>query len=152
MSQDGPIEVKRHIDASPAAVFAVLSDGWLYASWVVGASRIRAVDADWPAVGSRIHHSFGSWPAVIDDISQVVELEPGRLLTLVAKAWPVGEATVQVEVQPDGIGSEVTIREDASKGPGKLVPRPLRQLVIVPRNVECLKRLAFLAEGGAGRG
>jgi hypothetical protein len=30
---------------SPQAVFEVLADGWLYPGWVVGASRMRAVDA-----------------------------------------------------------------------------------------------------------
>jgi hypothetical protein len=37
--------------------------------------------------------------------------------------------------------------EDAVAGPGKLLPQPLRQLVIVPRNRETLYRLALLAEG-----
>ncbi len=57
------IEVERHVKVSPADVFSVLADGWLYSGWVVGASRIRAVDEQWPAVGSKIHHSVGSWPA-----------------------------------------------------------------------------------------
>jgi hypothetical protein len=140
-------EVKRHIEASPRAVFDVLGDGWLYASWVVGASRIRGVDDTWPQVGAQIHHSFGSWPLVIDDTTEVTEFEPWERLTLVARAWPVGEATVHIEVHPDGDGSEVSIEEDASSGPGLLVPRPVRQLGIAPRNVECLRRLAYLAEG-----
>ena len=46
-----------------ARVFAVLSNGWLYPSWVVGASRIRAVEAAWPAEGAKIHHSFGIYPS-----------------------------------------------------------------------------------------
>ncbi len=29
----------------------MLSDGWLYASWVVGASRVRDVDPRWPSPG-----------------------------------------------------------------------------------------------------
>ena len=41
----------------------------------------------------------------------------------------------------------VSIVEDAVAGPGKLVPRPARQLVIVPRNRETLRRLALIAEG-----
>jgi len=54
------------VTAPAEAVWAVVSDGWLYANWVVG-SRVRAVDPGWPAEGCRIHHSFGVWPAVIDD-------------------------------------------------------------------------------------
>jgi hypothetical protein len=36
--------VERSTSAGPGEVWSVLSDGWLYASWVVGAARIRAVD------------------------------------------------------------------------------------------------------------
>ena len=50
------------IHASWDAVWAVLSDGWGYAGWVVGTIKIRAVDPDWPSVGSRLHHAVGSWP------------------------------------------------------------------------------------------
>ena len=55
------------VRATPADVFAVLADGWLYPSWVVGASRVRGVDGTWPQPGSRIHHSVGVWPLLIDD-------------------------------------------------------------------------------------
>lgn len=50
--------VSKEIEASRADVFAILADGWLYASWVVGAAHIRAVDEGWPDVGSRIHHNI----------------------------------------------------------------------------------------------
>jgi len=40
------------IRATPAAVHAVLADGWAYAGWVVGASHVRAVQADWPDAAS----------------------------------------------------------------------------------------------------
>jgi hypothetical protein len=53
------IEVTRLVDASSEDVMAVLIDGWTYAEWVVGASRIRDVDKDFPAPGARIHHSVG---------------------------------------------------------------------------------------------
>jgi len=49
---------------------------------------------------------------------------------------------------PDGPGScTVSIAEDASKGPGTVVPMPVRQLGILPRNREALRRLAYIAEG-----
>jgi hypothetical protein len=67
---------------------------------------------------------------------------------LEARGWPLGKAHVTVEVRPQGTNScLVTIREDAVAGPGKLVPKPLRQAVILPRNRESLRRLALLAEG-----
>lgn len=42
-----------HIRAKPEAVFAVLSDPGRYPEWVVGASRVRDHDSQFPALGSR---------------------------------------------------------------------------------------------------
>ncbi len=78
--------VTRTVQVSPETVFKALSDGWLYGLWVVGASHIRGVDDGWPAVGRRIHHSVGAWPVLIEDNTEVVEVEPGRRLVLTARA------------------------------------------------------------------
>lgn len=139
----------RLIDAPPQAVFDVLADGWLFPSWVVGASRIRDVEDAWPAVGSKIHHSFGVWPAVIDDTTSVVEWDAPRHARFVARGWPVGEAAVIIDVRPRGDGSIVRMEEFASRGPGRLVPAPLMALALNYRNTEALQRLAWLAEGRA---
>ena len=80
----------RTIDAPPQAVWDVLADGWLYPLWVVGATRMRAVDADWPSVGSRIHHSAGVWPVVVDDNTEVKASEPLQRLQLRATRGTVG--------------------------------------------------------------
>src|ERR1700712_4181413 len=56
---DGNAVITRRVRASTDAVWSVLADGWMYATWVVGASRIRAVEPQWPRQGARIHHSFG---------------------------------------------------------------------------------------------
>ena len=130
----------------PEAVFAVLGDGWLYPSWVVGASRIRDVEPDWPAEGSRIHHSFGVWPALIDDTTSVVELDPPRRMVLKARGWPMGSARVVLTVEPTPDGCRISIDEDALEGPGRLVPSAVRQPLIHVRNIETLRRLRFLAE------
>jgi hypothetical protein len=37
-------ETRKVIDTTPDRIFAVLADGWTYASWVVGAAHIRDVD------------------------------------------------------------------------------------------------------------
>ncbi len=144
------IEVSRCSPAGVEAVWAVLADGFRYAAWVVGASRVRAVDVGWPAVGTRIHHSVGSWPVMIDDVTEVVQCEPGRLLVMQARGWPAGEARVELELGPSDEagpgGSRIDMREDATHGPGRLIPQPLRQLAITPRNRESLQRLAYLAE------
>jgi len=140
------ITISRDVDASAEAVWKVLSDGWLYPLWVVGAARMRDVDDDWPAVGAQLHHSVGNWPLLLDDSTEVLELDPGRMIRLKARGWPAGAAEVVVEIESIGSASRVHIREDAIEGPGMLVPKPLRQLTIAPRNREALRRLALLAE------
>ncbi|ANH39223.1 Polyketide cyclase / dehydrase and lipid transport [Nocardioides dokdonensis FR1436] len=139
----------REIAASPADVWKVLADGWLYPLWVVGASRMREVDDHWPQVGARLHHSVGSWPLLVDDETEVVESLPHELLEVRAKAWPGGEAGVTLRLEPldGGARTRVTIEEDAKTGPGRLVPKPLRDLPLAWRNVETLRRLAFVVEG-----
>lgn len=141
--------VTRRTQCSPAQVYAVLADGWSYAGWVVGSSRIRNVEQGWPAPGTRIHHSVGIWPLLVDDGTTVLESERDRRVLLQARGWPVGEATVEVRLEPDGEGTVVTLVEDATKGPGTLVPAALRRLALVPRNVESLRRLCLVAEGRA---
>ena len=51
-----------------------------------------------------------------------------------------------VTLEPQGADTLVTIEEDASHGPGRLVPPPLRHAMLGWRNVESLRRLAYLAE------
>jgi hypothetical protein len=135
------------VAASPADVWSVLADGWSFATWVVGACRIRSVDPDWPAPGASVHHSFGLWPLVVNDDTLVLAAQQDRELVLRAKGWPVGEATVRITLTPDGAGTVLTLQEDATAGPGRLLPRPVRQLGLLPRNRESLRRLGFLAEG-----
>ena len=138
--------VERVVHATPEQVWTVLSDGWLYPGWVVGASRMREVDATWPAEGSELHHSIGAWPVLLDDTTRVVESVPRQLLHLTARGWPLGEAYVRLHLQQEASGTRLTLEEDAQSGPGVLVPRTLRSPAIRWRNVETLRRLAYLAE------
>jgi uncharacterized protein YndB with AHSA1/START domain len=138
---------ERTINATPERVWEVLSDGWLYPLWVVGASRMRDVDESWPQVGSRLHHSVGVWPGLIDDNTEVLAAEPGRSIRLRAKGWPMGEAEVVLELEPAEGGTRVTMHEKPAKGPGVLVPQPLVDPVLKWRNVEALRRLAYVVEG-----
>jgi uncharacterized protein YndB with AHSA1/START domain len=137
----------RRLNCSPEEVFDVLNDGWSYPLWVVGASRIRDVDGGWPAPGSKLHHSFGVWPLLIDDSTEVLEIEPGKRLVLEARGWPIGKARVEITVEAHGNSSLVWISEDATGGPARLIPEPIRQPVIDFRNRETLRRLGYLAEG-----
>ncbi|HEY0888317.1 MAG TPA: SRPBCC family protein [Nocardioides sp.] len=137
----------RDVGVPAAKVWDVLADGWLYPVWVVGASRMRQVDAGWPEKGARLHHSVGVWPVLIDDYTEVTETVPGTLLALRARAWPFGEAAVRLVVEEAGDGSRVRIEEQIVRGPGSLIPRPLRGVLLKWRNVETLRRLALVAEG-----
>jgi uncharacterized protein YndB with AHSA1/START domain len=138
---------RRTVAATPDDVWNVLADGWLYPLWVVGAARIRDVDAAWPEKGSRIHHSVGAWPLLIDDHTEVLEVVPGRSIKLRARGWPIGEAEVDIRLSDIGAQTEIEIEEDAVAGPGVLVPEPFKGLSLKWRNVEALRRLAFLVEG-----
>lgn len=139
-------ERSKLIHASPETVWEILCDGWLYPLWVVGASRMRDVDHDWPAVGSKLYHSVGTWPMLIDDYTEVRAVEPGKRLEIRARAWPGGEAHVIIELEPRTSGTLVKMWEDAVTGPGKLMPRPLRSAGLQWRNRETLDRLAFLCQ------
>ncbi len=140
----------RVVAATPDQVWRVLSDGWLYPVWVVGATRMRDVDEHWPEVGAELHHSVGVWPLTVDDTTEVVEASPPSLLRLRARAWPGGEANVELRMEPAEGGTRITIVEDAVKGPGLLVPAPVRHVQLAWRNTEALRRLAFIVEGRAG--
>ncbi len=151
--QAGKTRVTYRAKAPATAVWAVLSDGWLYANWVVGASRIRDVDPAWPAAGSRIHHSVGVWPALVDDETVVTESVPERRLVLQAKGWPLGEARVFVQIDRASDDTcDVSIVEDVVKGPGRFVPKVIRQPLIAVRNREALRRLALIAQGRRRQG
>ncbi len=141
---------QRLFRCSPAAVFRVVSNGWLYPSWVVGASRMRHVDPGWPAEGTQLHHSFGTWPLLIDDVTTVLKFVPDELIMMRAKGWPAGEADVIVEATPAPGGCTVSLYEDAVKGPATLVPGVVRHPMLKWRNVETLRRLAFIAENESG--
>lgn len=142
-------KVHRDIQAPVEAVMDVLGDGWLYASWVVGASHIRAVDSGWPKPGARIHHAVGAWPVLVRDYTECLEYDPTGLLVLRARAWPVGEALIRLEVSPVPGGCRVVMGERSLRGPARLL-RPVEPLLLAPRNLEALHRLAALARGRAG--
>ncbi|GMA42026.1 SRPBCC family protein [Mobilicoccus caccae] len=137
---------ERRTNAAPEAIWDVIADGWTFVAWVVGASRVRAVEPDWPAVGSRIHHSVGAWPAVIDDNTQVLEVEDGRRIVMEARIRPAGQARVDISLIPDGTGTVIRMVEDFTSGPATKAPKPARDAALHVRNVETLKRLALLAE------
>jgi len=142
----------RLMNCTPEDVFAVLADGWLFPTWVVGASRMRDVDDAWPHEGSKLQHSFGVWPALIDDETTVLEWDPPHRMVIQPAGWPIGEARVTVEVKQRGGACVVRITEKAVKGPGALVPPAILDVGLHLRNTETLRRLAFIAEGRTQHG
>ena len=138
--------VHQHIKASPLALFELLADGWNYSQWVVGTSHVRAVDADWPQPGSRLYHASGPWPLVVRDLTEMRELEPNRRLMMTAKAWPFGEAEVEILLVPESSGTGLTLREHGSGGAGRLLRNPVGEALIYRRNIESVARLAAFAE------
>ncbi|GAA0584922.1 SRPBCC family protein [Paractinoplanes ferrugineus] len=128
-------------------VFAVLSDAWTYSDWVVGTAHIRDVDPGWPAVGTRLHHKAGPWPLSLKDSSTVLEMTPDRHLKLKAGLWPLGEATVDIRLEPAGPGAtRVTMSEEFDAGPLQAMRNKVNDLLLHGRNTEALSRLADLAE------
>jgi uncharacterized protein YndB with AHSA1/START domain len=139
-------EVTEHMDAPPERVFAVMSDAWLLPVWVVGATHIRDVDDNWPAPGSVVHHQVGAWPLTISDKTAVVECEPPTRLVLQGRAYPFGEAHIELNVEPDGTGSLVRMGEAPSYGPARLADNPLQRWLLAARNRESLARLRAVVE------
>jgi uncharacterized protein YndB with AHSA1/START domain len=139
--------VSHHSTAPPAAVFAVLADGERYADWVVGAKKIRSVDAHWPTPGAEFRHKVGVGPIEIKDRSTVQAVDPGRSITLKVRARPAGVARVHIELEPtaDG-GTEIHLDEVPIEGVAKTIDNPLQRLLLKGRNAEALRRLAKIAE------
>jgi uncharacterized protein YndB with AHSA1/START domain len=137
----------RVIETTPERVWDVLADGWLFPLWVVGASRVRDVDDVWPSPGAKIHHSVGVWPCLINDHTEVLDVMPHSRLKLLARGWPAGQAEVVIDVDPSGQRTQVVMTEKVVSGPGRFIPAPLLEPSLSWRNVETLRRLAFVAEG-----
>lgn len=136
----------RDTSATTEQVWSVLADGWSYATWVVGASRIRAVDPGWPEAGTKIHHSVGVWPAVLSDQTASTGIHEGRELRLEARALPFGTASITLRLHPLATGCRIEMIEHALTPPMTLIPDSVQHVVVHPRNSEALRRLALLAE------
>lgn len=143
---DDPLTVRRDTTATRQRVWEVIADGWTYSQWVVGNSRMRAVDANWPAVGSTIEHSIGVWPLLLNDYTVVEECHPLQELVLLAMGRPLGKARITLRLSDTDDGCRIEMAEVPVGAPLSWVPRRLALAAAVPRNRECTSRLAMLAE------
>lgn len=147
--------VTRYTVEAPAEhVYDVLADGWSYAAWVVGASRVRDVDATWPHEGARIHHSIGAWPFLVNDKTTVIAYEHDTGLELDVAVLSLGRGRVSLRIEPEGERRcTVEMREWMTEGLLSKVPDTVIDPLLHHRNVESLRRLAAIAEGrGAATG
>ena len=139
--------MRRETRASRQRVWDVLADGWTYSQWVVGNSRMRAVDPNWPEPGSTIHHSIGVWPAVINDSTVVESSVPQRQLVLIANSRPLGKARITLRLHDlDDGGCLIEMTEVPVTAPMKWLPDSVALAAIFPRNRETTWRLAAIAE------
>lgn len=143
---DSSLTVKRGTTATRRQVWDVVADGWTYTQWVVGNSRMRAVEPGWPAVGSKIHHTIGIWPFVVNDETEVESCVPLEELVLLARTRPFGEARITLRLSDTENGCRIEMAEVPVGGPLNLIPRRLALAAAFPRNRECTWRLAALAE------
>jgi hypothetical protein len=91
------------------------------------------------------------WPFLLKDATESRSYDPDGSLELVARGWPIGEAKVIIDVERQGGGCQVTIREWAVKGVGAAAPRFLTDPLLRWRNNETLRRLSYLSEGASPR-
>jgi len=130
-----------HVATPPETVFTVLDDPCAYPRWVVGTRRIRAVDRGWPEQGTRFHHAVGTTAGEVKDSSKILERDPPRRMKLEVRFRPAGVAVVDIQVRPDGEGSEIAIEETPTDGPLARLPRVVTEPVLSLRNALSLWRL-----------
>ncbi|UXA16107.1 SRPBCC family protein [Mycobacterium sp. SMC-4] len=139
--------VERDTSASRQQVWDVVANGWTYSQWVVGNSRMRAVDPNWPKPASTIHHSIGIWPALINDSTVVDSCDPGRELVLIANGRPFGKARITLKLHDlPGGGCRIEMSEIPVTAPMRWLPQSAALALVYPRNRETTWRLAAMAE------
>ena len=144
---DSSLTVKRDTTATRAQVWNVMADGWTYSQWVVGNSRMRAVDPQWPKVGGSIKHSIGVWPLLLNDVTVVEDCQPLEQLVLLAKGRPFGKARITLRLfDIDGGACRIEMAEVPVGAPMGWVPNRVALAASFVRNRECTSRLAMIAE------
>jgi uncharacterized protein YndB with AHSA1/START domain len=116
-----------------------------FGEWVVGAKHIRGTSGNWPSEGAKFHHTVGVGPLKINDTTGIEEMEAPERLVLDARAFPVGDARVDLRLIPTTDGStQVVMIEEVVGGPAKLIPSLINERMIYLRNRRSLRRLRRL--------
>ncbi|MFI7382850.1 SRPBCC family protein [Streptomyces sp. NPDC049813] len=136
----------RMVKASPAAVWAVLSDGSRYADWVVGTASSRPVSGEWPKVGAAIEYEVQLGPVHLTNETVVRHCEEGTLLELEAKAGPLGTARISLRLRPWGDHCLVMVDEHPLHGAAGTLHNFGVEAVIQLRHRAMLARLARVCE------
>jgi carbon monoxide dehydrogenase subunit G len=135
------------VDATPEAVFDVLSDPRSFARWVVGSRKIRGADPEWPAAGTSFDHSVGLGPFTLADSTSVKQSERPQLLKLLVRARPFTQAVVTLQMRRAAGGTLVEMDEYPADLRSRIFFNALTQPLVRLRNAESLRRLKALAEG-----
>ena len=109
------------VGVAPVEMFTLLLDPYAYPKWVVGTTRVREVDRDWPSVGARFHHTVGLGPFSTRDSTRMLTSRPPFDLDLEVRFRPLGVACVSVRVSDDGVGRcRIVLTEDPIAGPAEV--------------------------------
>lgn len=137
------------VQATPEDVFAVLIDPAEFPRWVVGAHAIEGVDPRWPSVGAAFQHRSAG--GGVSDKTEILEIDEPKHLVLRAYLRPLGIARVEIDIESDGDGARIILRENADDGTKLAKVQPLVSLVMFVRNLEAMRRLRKRIEARAGR-
>jgi uncharacterized protein YndB with AHSA1/START domain len=145
--------VTTSIEAPSARVFDVISDPRTYPDWLLGAQKIRKVDASWPKPGAAFHHTVGAGPIRVSDHTSVLALDPLRSLELRAHVGPMGSARVIFTLREEHGVTEVDLEERPDGGLMRVlwstVGRAALALGIWGRNGASLQQLKAYIESDA---
>lgn len=125
----------------------MLADAERFPDWVVGASHVVHVDADFPAPGTRFRHRVGVGPLGVTDYTEVTAIDPPRRIALKGKARPLGTATIELAVRELAGGAEVRmVEEPGDRLSALLGGNRVADLGLRLRNAAALARLKRLVE------
>jgi uncharacterized protein YndB with AHSA1/START domain len=103
------IMVERRIAAPPEAVAAVMFDADHDPAWIGGAEAVRKLTPGPLGVGSRVRRDGGFLGRKFHWVTEVTGYEPDRRLDMAFMQGPM-KGGVTYEIEPDGMGSRVSIR------------------------------------------